>query len=63
MITVNNAINFSDNKQKNNMELKGLSTDTRPTEVNGNTVDVNSLFFELDTGRIFYFDEEKFRRR
>ena len=58
MITVNNAIKFNDKKQPNDMELKGLSTDIKPTEVNGNKVDVNSLFFELDTGKIFYFDGE-----
>lgn len=52
MVTVNNAIKFSDKKQKNDMELKGLSTDIKPTEVNGNKVGVNSLFFELDTGAI-----------
>lgn len=58
MVTVNNAKKFSNKKQSNDMELKGLSTDTKPTEVDGNKVDVNSLFFELDTGKIFYFDGE-----
>ena len=33
-------------------EYKGLSTDTKPTE----TVPVNALFLELDTGDIYYFD-------
>lgn len=31
-------------------EYKGLSTDTKPTEC-----EVNSLFFELDTGDFYYF--------
>lgn len=58
MITVNNTIKFNNKKQTNDMELKGLSTDTKPTEVDGNRVDVNSLFFELDTGKVYYFDGE-----
>lgn len=35
-------------------EYRGLSTDTKPTEgiVNG------SIFIEIDTGKIYMFDEE-----
>lgn len=33
-------------------EYRGLSTDNKPTE----TVAPNSLFFELDTGKFYYFD-------
>ena len=58
MITVNNATKFSNKKQSNDVELKGLSTDIKPTKVDGNTIDVNSLFFELDTGRVYYYDGE-----
>lgn len=36
------------------VELKGLSTDTKP-----NDVGINSLFLELDTGKIFYFDGQQ----
>ena len=32
-------------------DYKGLSTDTKPTEM----VAVNSLFLELDTGDFYYF--------
>lgn len=35
-------------------QFSGLSTDTKPTE----DVSVNSLFLELDTGNIYYFDGE-----
>ena len=58
MITVNNAVKFSDRKHPNDMELKGLSTDVKPTVVDGNPVGINSLFVELDTSKIFYFDGE-----
>ena len=33
------------------VELMGLSTDAKPTDVS-----VNSLFIELNTGDIYYFD-------
>lgn len=33
--------------------LKGESTDEKPTDV-----DVNTLFLELDTGVFYYFDGE-----
>ena len=36
--------------------LAGLSTDTKPTEVHGFPVGLNSLFLELDTGDFYYFD-------
>ena len=38
--------------------LAGLSTDTKPTEVHGFPVGLNSLFLELDTGDFYYFDGE-----
>lgn len=34
-------------------ELYGLSTDTKPTNVNN-----ASVFYEMDTKKIFMFDEE-----
>lgn len=37
-------------------ELKGLSTDDKPVQIEGFPVGVNSLFLELDTGYFYYFD-------
>lgn len=34
------------------VELEGVSTDTKPTE----NIGVNSKFYELDTGDVYYFD-------
>ena len=45
MVTINT------NKQAGECDYKGLSTDTKPTELVG----ANSLFFELDTGDFYYF--------
>lgn len=44
--------------QNADFELKGLSADEKPTEINGVAVHQNSLFLELDTGKFYYFDGE-----
>lgn len=41
-----------------NVELRGLSTDTKPTEINDNKIDNGSLFIEIDTGAMFFYDLE-----
>jgi hypothetical protein len=35
-------------------EFRGLSTDKKPTERVGN----GSIFIEMDTGKVFMFDEQ-----
>lgn len=37
-------------------ELRGLSTDTKPTEISGKKIDNGSVFIEIDTGAIFMYD-------
>lgn len=37
-------------------ELRGLSTDTKPTEINGKEIANGSVFIEIDTQKIFFFD-------
>ena len=39
------------------MEFRGLSTDTKPTELNDETITNGSVFIEIDTGSVFVFDE------
>ena len=39
------------------MEFRGLSTDTKPTELDGETVTNGSVFIEIDTQKLFFFDE------
>ena len=46
MVTINT------NKQAGEYEFKGLSTDTKPTE----NVSANSMFLELDTCDVYYFN-------
>ena len=40
------------------IELRGLSTDTKPFEFGGKKIDNGSVFIEIDTGKVFMFDLE-----
>ena len=40
------------------MELRGLSTDEKPTEINNTKIDNGSVFIEIDTGKVYMFDLE-----
>ena len=37
-------------------ELRGLSTDEKPTEIQGKKIDNGSQFIEIDTGKVYLFD-------
>ena len=41
-----------------NVELRGLSTDTKPTEIDDKKIDNGSVFIEIDTGNISFYDLE-----
>ena len=38
------------------VEMRGLSTDTKPTEFDGRNIDNGSIFVEIDTGSIYFYD-------
>jgi len=38
------------------VELRGLSGDTKPTTINDKDIGNGSLFIEIDTGKIYFFD-------
>ena len=40
------------------VELRGLSTDEKPTELEGYTIDNGSTFVEIDTGKLYFYDLE-----
>ena len=52
------AITNIDGDAMKSYEFCGLSTDTKPEEIDGKAIEVNSLFLELDTGDFYYFDGE-----
>lgn len=37
-------------------ELRGLSTDTKPTQIKTKVIDNGSVFIEIDTGKVYMFD-------
>lgn len=37
-------------------ELRGLSSDSKPTNVEENIVDNGSVFIEIDTGDVYIYD-------
>lgn len=39
-------------------ELRGLSTDTKPTEMNGSEISNGCVFIEIDTGKVYMYDLE-----
>ena len=40
------------------VEIRGLSTDSKPTEFNNKKVDNGSIFLEIDTGDLYLYDLE-----
>lgn len=41
-----------------NVELMGLSTDDKPTELGDSLIDNGSMFVEMDTQKLFFYDLE-----
>lgn len=52
------VIKNDDNKKILTGELRGLSTDTKPTSIDGNEIGNGSVFVEIDTQKIFFYDYE-----
>ena len=40
------------------LELRGLSTDEKPVEIENGTIENGSTFIEIDTGDVYIFDGE-----
>lgn len=40
------------------VELRGLSDDEKPTTINGGAIINGSEFLEIDTGDLYYFNED-----
>ena len=47
-------IKINKDGEKRGVELRGLSTDTKPTE----NIDNGSTYIEIDTGKIYLYDGE-----
>ena len=56
MITIS-EIRASSKSSKNIIgELRGLSTDEKPTQIEGNQITNGCVFIEMDTGKIYFYD-------
>lgn len=40
------------------VEIRGLSTDEKPTEMYDKKIENGSTFIEIDTGKIYFYDLE-----
>ena len=54
----NDNIKITEEGEIISAELRGLSTDNKPTEIDGKTIGNGSVFIEIDTGKIFFYDAE-----
>lgn len=50
------TIKSTEGKEIMTGELRGLSTDTKPTSLNGKEIGNGSVYVEIDTGKIFFYD-------
>lgn len=59
MVTLykNDNVRKTTDGQTTYCELRGLSTDTKPTEINGYTIGNGSVFIEIDTQNVYIFNE------
>ena len=51
--------NFKKNDERVSVEIRGLSTDDKPTSVGAKGIDNGSVYIELDTGKVFLYDLEQ----
>lgn len=61
MITVHKSENvkiMENGDVKATLELRGNSTDTKPTKIGNKIVDNGSVFIEIDTQKLFFYDLE-----
>ena len=59
MVTLYKKENVKNTKEgtKTYCEFRGLSTDTKPIEINGYAIGNGSVFIEIDTQKLYFFDE------
>lgn len=48
----------TENGETRGLELRGLSTDDKPTQLDGKTINNGAMFIEIDTGKLFLFDKD-----
>ena len=54
----NDNIKLTEEGELISAELRGLSTDEKPIEIGNKKIANGSVFIEIDTGKIFFYDLE-----
>ena len=54
----NNNMSTNEEGEVKALEFRGLSTDTKPTEIDNKNITNGSVFIEIDTGKLFFYDSE-----
>lgn len=58
MISIYKKQNSTTSGNEKEIEVRELSTDTKPLELNGKSIPNGSVLIEIDTGSVFVFDED-----
>ena len=59
MVTIYKVVKANiNNAGKFLVELRGLADDEKPTTINGGAIENGSEFLEIDTGDLYYFNED-----
>lgn len=53
----NDKVKITENGELISAELRGLSTDTKPTKIGNKEIANGSVFIEIDTQKLYFFDE------
>lgn len=51
--------NFKQSDERVSVEIRGLSTDTKPTEIGSKAIDNGSVYICVDTGDVYLYDLEQ----
>lgn len=54
----NTNVKTTKNGEASSYEIRCSSSDEKPTTINGKTIDNGTALIEIDTQKIFFFDEE-----
>ena len=58
MITIFRKNETSTTGNDREIELRGISTDTKPEAIDGRDIANGTVFIEIDTGKLYMFDAE-----
>lgn len=53
----NDKVKITENGELISAELRGLSTDEKPTKIGNKEIANGSVFIEIDTQKLYFFDE------